>query len=308
MAYIGNPVDTAFTSLEKQDFSNPSGTSLTLAHAVANANDIALYINNVRQEPTEAYSVNGTTVTLTGSVSNSDDIYVIYLARAVQTTVPPDSSVSTTKIADDAITTAKIADNAVTSAQIASGAVDIPGYKFIAKQSIDIGGTAAFSLLFNNTVVTSAFNNYRLVFNNIRPTNNGSQLYLRCSIDNGNSGLSNAQGQKTYFRLDDGATGSEDDDNMNTHEIATNVGSDQYDGVTGIVDIFGTGNNAINLQRTMVIQSRATGREDSNWYKWDGAAYVTAGTRSSMVNCIFLLFNAGNIADGSVCLYGMNEG
>ena len=89
MAYIGNRADTSFTSLEKQDFSNPSGTSLTLTHAVANANDIALYINNVRQEPTEAYSVNGTTVTLTGSVSNSDDIYVIYLARAVQTTVPP---------------------------------------------------------------------------------------------------------------------------------------------------------------------------------------------------------------------------
>lgn len=103
MAYIGNKSDTAFTSLEKQDFSNPSGTSLTLTHAVANANDIALYINNVRQEPTEAYSVNGTTVTLTGSVSNSDDIYAVYLARAVQTTVPPDGSVSTAKIANSAV-------------------------------------------------------------------------------------------------------------------------------------------------------------------------------------------------------------
>lgn len=185
--------------------------------------------------------------------------------------------------------------------------IPTPAYQFIAKKSIDIGGTAAFALLFNNTEVTSAFNNYRLVFNNLRPTNNGSQLYVRLSIDNGNSGLSNNQGQKTYFRLNDGHTGSEDDDGMNTHEIATNIGSDQYDGVTGIVDIFGTGNNSINLQRTMVIQSRASGREDSDWYKWDGAAYVAAGTRSSMVNCIFFLFNAGNIADGSVCLYGMNE-
>ena len=90
MAYIGNKSDTAFTSLLKQDLTGASGTSLTLTHAVANANDIALYINNVRQEPTEAYSVNGTTVTLTGTVSGTDDIYVIYLARAVQTTVPPD--------------------------------------------------------------------------------------------------------------------------------------------------------------------------------------------------------------------------
>ena len=103
MAYIGNPVDTAFTSLLKQDLTGASGTSLTLTHAVANANDIALYINNVRQEPTEAYSVNGTTITLTGTVAGTDDIYVIYLARAMQTTVPGDGSVSTAKIANSAV-------------------------------------------------------------------------------------------------------------------------------------------------------------------------------------------------------------
>ena len=118
MPYIGNKSDTAFTSLIKQDLTGASGTSLTLSHAVANANDIALYINNVRQEPISAYSTNGTAVTLTGSVASSDDIYVIYLARAVQTTVPPDGSVSTAKIADSAVSTAKLADNSVTSAKI----------------------------------------------------------------------------------------------------------------------------------------------------------------------------------------------
>ena len=79
MAYIGNKADTAFTSLIKQDLTGASGTSLTLTHSVSNANDIALYINNVRQEPISAYSTNGTAVTLTGSVASSDDIYVIYL-------------------------------------------------------------------------------------------------------------------------------------------------------------------------------------------------------------------------------------
>jgi len=103
MAYIGNQADTAFTSLIKQDLTGASGDSLTLTHAVANANDIALYINNVRQEPVSAYSTSGTAVSLTGSVVSSDDIYVIYLARAVQTTVPPDGSVSTAKIASSAV-------------------------------------------------------------------------------------------------------------------------------------------------------------------------------------------------------------
>ena len=103
MAYIGNKADVAFTSLLKQDLTGASGTTLTLSHAVANENDIALYINNVRQEPISAYTASNVTVNLTGTVSGTDDIYVIYLARAVQTTVPPDGSVSTAKIADSAV-------------------------------------------------------------------------------------------------------------------------------------------------------------------------------------------------------------
>ena len=56
MTYIGNKSSANFTSLEKQDLTGASGTSLTLTHAVSNAFDIALYINNVRQEPNEAYT------------------------------------------------------------------------------------------------------------------------------------------------------------------------------------------------------------------------------------------------------------
>ena len=103
MAYIGNKADVALTSLLKQDLTGASGTTLTLSHAVANENDIAFYINNVRQQPISAYTASNVTVNLTGTVSGTDDIYVIYLARAVQTTVPPDGSVSTAKIADSAV-------------------------------------------------------------------------------------------------------------------------------------------------------------------------------------------------------------
>ena len=125
MAYIGNKVDTAFTSLIKQDLTGASGDSLTLTHAVSNANDIALYINNVRQEPTSAYSTNGTAVSLTGSVGTSDDIYVLYLARAVQTTVPPDGSVTNAKVADNAgIAGSKLGTDAIL--QVKQGTLTVP--------------------------------------------------------------------------------------------------------------------------------------------------------------------------------------
>ena len=99
MAYVGNPQAAAFSSRPpKQDLTGASGTSLTLSNSVANAESISLFINNVRQEPTTAYSVSDTTVTLTGSVAASDDIYVIYNSLVLQEVVPPDGSVTDAKI------------------------------------------------------------------------------------------------------------------------------------------------------------------------------------------------------------------
>ena len=110
MGYVGNPQAGAFSSKPaKQDLTGASGTSLTLSHAVANAESISLFINNVRQEPTTAYSVSGTAVTLTGSVVASDDIYVIYNSLALQEVVPPDGSVGSAKIADGSVTATKLA-------------------------------------------------------------------------------------------------------------------------------------------------------------------------------------------------------
>lgn len=112
MAYIGNQQTQGFSSRpSKQDLTGATGTSLTLSHAVASAEGIDLFINNVRQEPTTAYSIagDGVTVTLTGSVVATDDIYVVYNSLALQTTVTPDASVSTAKIIDGNVTAAKLA-------------------------------------------------------------------------------------------------------------------------------------------------------------------------------------------------------
>ena len=104
MPYIGNSPPTSYTAMTKQDLTGSSGSSVTLTHAVANANEVALYINNVRQEPTESYTVSGSTLNFNGyTVSASDDIYVIFLGKAIQTVVPPDGSVSTAKIANSAV-------------------------------------------------------------------------------------------------------------------------------------------------------------------------------------------------------------
>ena len=94
MSYLGNAPALAYTSFAKQDFTVSATTSYSLDHPVANANEIALFINFVRQEPTASYSASGTSLTLTEATSVGDDMYCVYLGKAVQTVNPPNNSVN----------------------------------------------------------------------------------------------------------------------------------------------------------------------------------------------------------------------
>ena len=94
MPFIGNQPALSYTSFAKQDFTTSATTSYTLDHPVANENEIALFINFVRQEPTTAYSASNTSLTLTSATSASDDMYCVFLGKAVQTVTPASGSVT----------------------------------------------------------------------------------------------------------------------------------------------------------------------------------------------------------------------
>jgi hypothetical protein len=104
MPFIGNQPAEAYSSFQKQDFSTSATTSYTLDHPVANQNEIALFINFVRQEPTTAYTASGTSLTLTSATTSSDDMYCVYLGKAVQTVNPPSGSVGSSQVAASIIT------------------------------------------------------------------------------------------------------------------------------------------------------------------------------------------------------------
>jgi hypothetical protein len=109
MPFIGNQPALSYTSFAKQDFTTSATTSYTLDNPVTNENEIALFINFVRQEPTTAYTATGTSLTLTSATSASDDMYCVFLGKAVQTVNPPSGSVGTAQIADLAVTSGKLA-------------------------------------------------------------------------------------------------------------------------------------------------------------------------------------------------------
>ena len=99
MGYVGNKADSNYSSIDKQIITGNGGTSYTLSHSVANANEIEVFVNNVRQDPGVAYTVNNAALTMTGAVANTDSFYVVFIGKAVQTKVPPDGSVSAAKLA-----------------------------------------------------------------------------------------------------------------------------------------------------------------------------------------------------------------
>ena len=79
MAYIGQNADGNFTtSVSKDTFSgNGSATAFTLSEG-ATTNTVDVFVENIRQEPTTAYSVDGTTLTFTAApVTGTNNIYVV---------------------------------------------------------------------------------------------------------------------------------------------------------------------------------------------------------------------------------------
>ena len=80
MAYLGASPLASFASPSKDTFSGDnSTTSFTMGQSAPDANSIEVFVDNVRQEPTSAYTVNGTTLTFTGTpATGSNNIYVIH--------------------------------------------------------------------------------------------------------------------------------------------------------------------------------------------------------------------------------------
>ena len=116
MPFLGTtPTQGFVSSFPKQSFTpNGSTTVFTLTNPVATANDLEVFVGNVRQEPTTAYTAAGTTLTMSEAPDAGLNFYVINKSFAQVTTTPPVNSISTDKIINSAVTDAKIGGLAAT--------------------------------------------------------------------------------------------------------------------------------------------------------------------------------------------------
>ena len=131
MSFLGNtPTTQSFTSLTERFNGDGSTTTITLSRAVYNASDIEVIVNNVQQDPYDAYTVNGTqTLTFTEAPSvGTGNIIVTYRNYTITKFVPAEGTVTAAAIADGSITGVKIASATIGSSNLTTTGVSAGTY------------------------------------------------------------------------------------------------------------------------------------------------------------------------------------
>jgi len=100
MSYIGNTNTTqAFTPAIDYFSGNASTMAFTLSRPIASAAQVQVVVNNVAQNPSDAYTVSGNTITFTSAPSSgTNNIYVYYTSPITQVIAPSHGSVTLTSL------------------------------------------------------------------------------------------------------------------------------------------------------------------------------------------------------------------
>jgi len=91
MPYVGNSPAANFASVTKDAFSGDGSTTAFTLSKAATTNGVAVFVENVRQEPTTAYAVSGTTLTFTAAPvsASGNNIYVLHHNAPASTATHP---------------------------------------------------------------------------------------------------------------------------------------------------------------------------------------------------------------------------
>ena len=148
MAYIGvQPTDT-YLSIASQQITGTGSATYTLNYSVSNEEDVAVFVNNVRQN-VSSYTVSGDQLTLGGTISASDECWVLFLGRTVGTKTPAVGSVTNDMLAGS-IANDKLANSSIT---LNGSAVSLGGSASVVNTPSFYARASANQNLSNNTFV-----------------------------------------------------------------------------------------------------------------------------------------------------------
>ena len=157
-------------------------------------------------------------------------------------------------------------------------------------------------IIFDNTIITSDYKNYRLLAKNVVPATDKVHTRIWMSIDNGANFNVSTVGGRQYNQLGVSTSGTEATSGGGGEmDINQNIGSDTNEFIDYIIDFVGV--TTTGQYKTMMYRSVGT-NFNSDDYTWAGASMFLS---TSAVNYIRCGFNSGAIESGEFFLYGVES-
>ena len=126
MPYLGQKPKDTFTASASQTITGTGATAYSLNQTVTSPEDIEVFINNVQQQPTVAYTVSGQTITFDEALLSTDSCYVVFRgARTESRTHPAASNLQAAEITATTVTPTNLnATNVTVSGAFTSQGID----------------------------------------------------------------------------------------------------------------------------------------------------------------------------------------
>ena len=187
----------------------------------------------------------------------------------------------------------------VPSAKVATlSATNMPNGSWIQLHTVSLG-VAATEIVFNNTYITTAYDDYVMIGKQVIPATDGAEAYITTSTDNGVSNVTTNGGRHFLPISGSGGHGNEITTSANFIQIATDVGNDALEGGSFIAWFYGLNNTTFNK----FMNFRYTAKHTNQDYTWAGGANMET---TSAINYLRFKFSTGNVSAGTrIALYGI---
>jgi len=344
MSYIGRGIDSIdnISTLDNLSFNGSDATFNLTKNGVAftpvSSSALNIQIDGIIQA--NNFTISGSTLTFdfvpsASSVCNS----VKHFGVGLLTTVS-DGAITNVKLGADSVNGSKIADDSIsdehlditaitgqtaitsladTDKFLVSDASDSGNLKYVEKQYLPSGGRSTLidTITLSNTTaptfdssdITSSFDNYLFVFENIQPGSGNVSMQAQLSNNNGSS--YEGDSSNDYRRIKIGGRQdtsnnsilSDYDDTTNRISITglNNAGNDAALKIDGFMYLFTPNSSSYKKTYSVVTYGEAS---DPPLFILDTAAHIADHTQS-VINNIKFVMSSGNFASGKIKLFGL---